>query len=176
MAQSSTTAASPATTTAGPITVFQLIVPAATPVPSEASIIGVRNDAITFGIDVDCLPILADGSCEPVSGFETVTIIQGPKTFSQSISMSGIFMDAACSLSGTTVADCILKVESGKKKDETSIKLIGSQIATAFATITATAGIEKLANVPPNAAPKATGNVNWAIGGAAAALAMVAAL
>ncbi|KAG5303940.1 phosphoribulokinase/uridine kinase family protein [Histoplasma capsulatum G186AR] len=176
MAQSSTTAAPPTTTTTGPVTVFQVIVPAATPVPSEASIIGVRNDAITFGIDVDCLPNFANGRCEPISGFETVTIIQGPKTYSQSVSMSGAFVDAACSLSGTTVADCILKVESGKIKGEISTKLTGSQIATAFATITATAGIEKLANVPPNAAPKATGNVNWAIGGAAAALAMVAAL
>ncbi|KKZ64365.1 hypothetical protein EMCG_09651 [[Emmonsia] crescens] len=183
MAQLSTTVLPATTTRTGPVTVFSVMVPAASPIPSEASIIAVGPDAITFGIDVGCLPNIVNGRCEEVEGIDSITVIQGPKTHSQRVSLSGAVADAACSLDGTTLAACTVKLQSGEIKATVVSTLSGSEVETLFAPITATAGIEKLTGgqpkntgSPPNAGPRATGNANWAIGGAAVALAMAAAL
>ncbi|KLJ10046.1 hypothetical protein EMPG_14541 [Blastomyces silverae] len=177
MAQSSTVPVPPPTpTTAGPVTIFNLLVPAASPVPSEASIVAVGQDAITFALDIGCLPNLISGRCEEIEEFDFATIIQGPETYSQSASLSGIGIDAACSLGGTTTAACTFVVESGGIDATLKTTLSGSELETAFVRVTATAGIEKLAEGAPNAGPRETGNVNWVVGGAAAALAMAAAL
>ncbi|PGG97058.1 hypothetical protein GX51_07510 [Blastomyces parvus] len=182
MAQSSTTPVPPpSTTTTGPVTVFHLLVPVASPVPSEASIIGVGKDAITFGVDIGCFPDYVRGTCKEVEALDSVTIIQGPRTFSQFVSFSGIELDTGCSLDGTTLADCTISGVSDGTKATLKTTFSGIEIETEFAPVTATAGIEKLAAwTPPagepNAGPRETGNANWVIGGAAAALAMAAAL
>ncbi|KAL2359879.1 hypothetical protein RJZ56_007260 [Blastomyces dermatitidis] len=176
MAQSSTVPLPPTTTAAGPVTVFNLLVPAASPVPSEVSIVEVGKDAITFAVDIGCLPNLISGRCEEIEEFDVATIIQGPETYAQSASLSGIGIDAACSLGGTTSAACTFIVESAGIEATLKTTLSGSEIETAFIPVTATAGIEKLADGAPNAGPRETGNINWVIGGAAAALAMAAAI
>ncbi|KGM91989.1 hypothetical protein PABG_11891 [Paracoccidioides brasiliensis Pb03] len=179
----SSTAAEPVTaTTTGPVTVFTIMIPGVTPTPSHASIIGVGKDAITFGIEVSgCVKDLVGKSCRELKGLSSMTIIQGPKTYSQNLAISEITVDAACSLDGTVLADCTLKINSAKTKASVTTKLTGKDLENAFGPITATAGQEKLQGTPsagkgPNAGPRATENANWAIGGAAAAVVIAAAL
>ncbi|OAX78094.1 hypothetical protein ACJ72_07599 [Emergomyces africanus] len=185
VAQMSTTVVPPTTTTTpGPITVFQLIVPNASPLPSEASIIDVGPDAITFGMEIGCVPNLANGRCIAVEDLNSITLVQGPKTYSQAVSLSGAMVEAACSLDGTTLADCTVMLKTGDVQATVKTTITGRELESGFHPVTATAGLEKLTRGPSNAGPKATGNAGpratgnakWAVGGAAAAFAMVAAL
>ncbi|OJD14309.1 hypothetical protein AJ78_05329 [Emergomyces pasteurianus Ep9510] len=181
MAQSSTKVVPSTTTTTGPVTVFTILAPRASPVPSEASIINVGKDAITFGIDIGCLLDPIDGVCKEHKELDSMTLTQGPKTYAQSDSLSGGTVAVACSLDSTTLAACTLRIDAGDVHT-TSIKTIsGIEWENAFIPITATAGLEKLTGgtptpKPENAGPRATGNANWAVGGAVAALAMAAAV
>ncbi|EEH37398.1 hypothetical protein PAAG_07679 [Paracoccidioides lutzii Pb01] len=182
MAASSTAAEPVTATTTGPVTVFTIMIPGVTPTPSQASIIGVGKDAITFGIDVaGCVKDLVGNRCQEIEGLDSITIIQGPKTYSQNIVVSEITVDAACSLDGTVLADCTLKMNSAKTKASITTKLTGKDLENAFGPVTVTAGQEKLQGTPsagkgPNAGPRAAENANWAIGGAAAAVAIAAVL
>ncbi|PGH16412.1 hypothetical protein AJ79_01743 [Helicocarpus griseus UAMH5409] len=178
IAAPSTTAA-PATTTTtttpGPITVFPVMVPAASPLPTEASIIGADKNAITFGIDVGCLPNLLSGKCETYKDIDSVTITQGPKTYEQAVSLSGMLGHVNCALEGTTKADCTLRAETMGLSTAISSVVTGDLVASGFVPVTATAGLEKLnGDIPdwnaPNAGSRVAGNANWAAGGAAAAI------
>ncbi|KAK2793578.1 hypothetical protein FQN52_001165 [Onygenales sp. PD_12] len=181
--QSATSAEPSATSDATP-TVYSLMVPTPAPRPSEASVIGADKDAITFGIDIGCLPSMFGEQCDVADAVDSITITQGPKTFHQSVEYEGLTLVQDCKLEGYTLADCVLDIEGKGTSTELNAILTGYEMNDAYVAVTVTAGLENLKPTSagaektssPNSMPRVTGEARWVIGGAAAALAAVAAL
>ncbi|KAK2813165.1 hypothetical protein FQN50_000843 [Emmonsiellopsis sp. PD_5] len=178
----SVTSAKPSATTDATPTVYSLMVPTPSPRPSEASVIGADKDAITFGIDIGCLPSMFGQQCDVADAIDSITITQGPKTFHQSVEYDDMTLIQDCKLEGYTLADCRLSVDVKGTSTEFHETLTGYEMSDAYVAVTVTAGVENLAPTTagaestPNAVPRVTGEAHWVVGGAAAVVAAMAAL